>query len=66
MILLFIFYLGEPCLFYILPNLPIGGVLQSNASHGTTGIFINERELHISDVANWNSIIGHVSKLFSK
>ena len=23
-------------------------------------------ELHISDVANWNSIIGHVSKLFSK
>lgn len=41
-----------PCTGIGVPGLHIGGVLKSNASGGGTGIFINGRELHPSDVAN--------------
>jgi hypothetical protein len=42
---------GGPSAGLILPSLDLGGPLQSNASNGNTGVFINGRELHMLDVA---------------
>lgn len=41
---------GGPSVGLIPPSLDLGGLLQSNASNGNTGVFINGRELHILDV----------------
>jgi len=43
-------YEGGPTVGLVLPGLAIGGPLAANASNGTTGVFINGRELHILDV----------------
>jgi len=54
-------YQGGPCLFWWVPGLQIGGPLQANASNGTTGVFINGRQLCAIDVMNWNTYVGPVS-----
>ena len=43
-------YRGGPTMGVIMPFLNLGGPLQSNASNGNTGVFINGRELHMLDV----------------
>ena len=53
-------YEGGPCLMWGTPGLKVGGPLQPNASNGTTGVFINGRQLHVQDVMNWNTYIGPV------
>lgn len=40
------------------PGLKVGGPLRPNASNGTTGVFINGRQLHVQDVINWTTYIG--------
>ena len=42
---------GGPTAGWILPGLDLGGKLQSDASRGQTGVFVNGRELHALDVA---------------
>lgn len=42
---------GGPTVGLIHPGLALGGSLKANASGGTTGVFINGRELHPYDVA---------------
>lgn len=42
---------GGPMLGQVLPGLPIGGPLRQDASGGRTGVVINGRELHPTDVA---------------
>ena len=42
---------GGPLLGFLLPNMNLGGRLQSNASNGNTNVFVNGRELHYYDVA---------------
>jgi hypothetical protein len=41
---------GGPCTGIGVAGLEIGGRLKANASAGTTGVFINGRELHVIDV----------------
>jgi len=41
---------GGPGIVQIQPGLPIGGSLRSDASHGTTGVFVNGRQLHLYEV----------------
>jgi len=42
---------GGPTAGWIMPGLDLGGPLPADASGGTTGVFINGRELHVMDVA---------------
>lgn len=42
---------GGPTAGWIMPGLELGGPLPADASGGTTGVFINGRELHAMDVA---------------
>jgi hypothetical protein len=41
---------GGPAQGQIAPGLALGGPLRANASAGTTGVFVNGRELHVLDV----------------
>ena len=41
---------GGPTAGWILPGLALGGTLPADASNGTTGVFINGRELPVQDV----------------
>jgi hypothetical protein len=43
-------YWGGPTAGFILPGLALGGPLAANASNGTTGVFVNGRQLHTVDV----------------
>lgn len=43
-------YVGGPAMGQIYPFIDLGGPLQTNASNGNTGVFINGRELHMLDV----------------
>ncbi|MFN7934958.1 MAG: hypothetical protein U0R19_16630 [Bryobacteraceae bacterium] len=43
-------YEGNPAMGAILPGLNIGGDLSPRASNGKTGVFVNGRELHASDL----------------
>ena len=54
-------YEGGPTLMWGTPGLKVGGPLRPNASNGTTGVFINGRQLHVQDVINWTTYIGPVS-----
>lgn len=40
---------GGPGLGLIAPGLPLPGTLRADASNGTTGVFINGRQLHLMD-----------------
>lgn len=42
---------GNPAEGQILPRLPLGGPLSPAASRGNTGVFVNGRQLHSSEVA---------------
>ena len=42
---------GGPAVGVIPAGLDLGGPLPADASHGTTGVFVNGRELHVLDVA---------------
>ncbi len=42
---------GGPVMGYVMPGLTIGGPLPPDASGGSTGVFVNGRELHPQDVA---------------
>lgn len=44
-------YIGQPPLAQIAPNLPFPGRLHRKASNGHTGVLINGRELHATEVA---------------
>ncbi len=48
---------GEPTLGFTTPNLNLGGTLQPNASNGTTGVFINGRQLHQRDVMELRKVL---------
>lgn len=52
---------GGPAFCYFVPGLNIGGPLQANASNGTSGVFVNGRNLSTVDVMNWYKFIGPVS-----
>ena len=41
---------GQPTAGQIYPGLPLGGPLKSNASNGSTGVFINGRQLPVVEV----------------
>ena len=41
---------GGPAVGFILAGLEVGGPLPANASNGSTGVFVNGRELHVMDV----------------
>lgn len=41
---------GGPTSGFVMPGLHVGGPLRADASGGNTGVFINGRELHASDV----------------
>lgn len=48
---------GGPVSGYLQPNLPLGGQLSPNASgSNSTGVYINGRELHPTDIANLNAL----------
>src|SRR5262245_56942041 len=51
---------GGPTMGLTLAGLDVGGPLPANASNGTTGIFINGRELHVMDVLGLQRITGMV------
>jgi len=51
---------GGPTAGFILPNLDLGGTLSPDASHGTTGVFINGRQLHTFDVLALQQLLGTI------
>jgi len=51
---------GGPTMGLTLAGLDIGGPLPAAASNGTTGVFINGRELHVMDVLGLQRITGMV------
>lgn len=54
-------YEGGPHQGQIAPNLPLGGRLRSDASSGNTGVFVNGRELHYSEVQQLRRLFGYVN-----
>lgn len=56
---------GGPSSARILPNLPLGGPLQANASGGgdgrMTGVFINGREIHMQEFMTLTAMFGAVN-----
>jgi len=42
---------GGPCAGFVRAGLRVGGPLRADASRGTTGVFVNGRELHVMDVS---------------
>lgn len=57
--------MGGALFCFFVPGLPVGGSLQSNCSNGTTGVFINGRNLCNQDVGIWYQYIGPVCCFFS-
>lgn len=51
---------GGPTAGFILPNLDLGGTLSADASHGTTGVFVNGRQLHTYDVLALQQLLGPI------
>ena len=51
---------GGPTMGLTLAGLDVSGPLPANASNGTTGVFINGRELHVMDVLGLQQITGMV------
>jgi|GEM_PF-3268830 len=47
---------GGPAAGFIMPGLDLGGPLRADASNGTTGVFINGRQLHQIDVARLSQL----------
>ncbi|MGB0747682.1 MAG: hypothetical protein ACPGO3_02960 [Magnetospiraceae bacterium] len=51
---------GGPSLGQIDPGLPLGGQLRADASGGGTNVFINGREIHVSELAYLIGLYGSV------
>jgi len=51
---------GGPALGQIYANLNLGGPLQSDASRGSTGVFINGRQIHRQEAAYLQKLFGYV------
>jgi hypothetical protein len=51
---------GGPTINFIAPGLDLGGQLREDASNGTTGVFINGRQLHLQDVLGLQQLTGIV------
>lgn len=47
---------GGPASGFVMPGLDLGGPLRADASNGTTGVFINGRQLHQIDVARLSQL----------
>jgi hypothetical protein len=45
---------------FTVAGLAVGGPLRADASNGTTGVFINGRQLHIQDVLALQTLLGAV------
>lgn len=54
-------YEGGPVAGALDANLQLGGPLRADASGGDTGVFINGRELHETDVAGLQGLFGQVA-----
>jgi hypothetical protein len=52
---------GGPTAGFILPNLDLGGPLSADASNGSTGVFVNGRQLHTYDVLALQQLLGPVA-----
>jgi hypothetical protein len=53
-------YIGGPTQGYSVPGLDIGGPLPEDASNGTTGVWVNGRHLHVTEVMAIQRIVGVV------
>ncbi|MGH7537354.1 MAG: hypothetical protein ACREMF_01850 [Gemmatimonadales bacterium] len=51
---------GGPTAGFTVAGLSLGGPLRPDASSGTTGVFINGRQLHVMDVLGLQQLIGAV------
>jgi hypothetical protein len=51
---------GGPTAGFMTAGLSLGGPLRTDASNGTTGVFINGRQLHAADVAVLSGLVGMV------
>jgi len=51
---------GGPTVGQIVPDLPLGGALQVDASSGNTGVFINGREIHMQELLDLQALFGEV------
>ena len=51
---------GGPTAGFIQPGLKLGGPLKAEASNGSTGVYINGRQLHAQDVAGLQKSVGTV------
>jgi hypothetical protein len=51
---------GGPTMGFTVAGLPVGGPLRADASNGTTGVFINGRQLHIQDALALQALLGAV------
>lgn len=51
---------GGPSVGQIMAGLPLGGPLQADASGGGTGVFINSREIHSSELLELMQMFGEV------
>jgi hypothetical protein len=53
---------GGPTLAFIVPDLELGGPLAADASAGTTGVFLNGRELPQYDLIELTRLVGFVAQ----
>lgn len=52
---------GGPTIGFTVAGLPIGGALPANISGGTTGVFVNGRELPAQDLAGLQQLVGSIA-----
>ncbi len=52
---------GGPTIGFTVAGLPIGGTLPANISKGTTGVFVNGRELPTQDLAGLQQLVGPIA-----
>lgn len=55
-------HVGGPCLKFMTPGLSGFGRIDPNCSHGSSGVFVNGRELHDIDISNWQTYVDDVPK----
>lgn len=52
---------GGPTIGFTVAGLPTGGALPANISGGTTGVFVNGRELPAQDLAGLQQLVGSIA-----
>jgi hypothetical protein len=50
--------LGQGTIGFLPPGLPLGGPLRADASNGTSGVFVNGRELTVGEEAFLETVLG--------